>query len=83
MAPAGLAAVETRAIAVTRTFADFDDFWTTTTKGGAGLISILADMTSDDLDRLKERVRARLRSDAAGRITYAGHANAVKGRVPE
>jgi SAM-dependent methyltransferase len=80
---AGLAAVETRAIAVTRTFADFDDFWTTTTKGGAGLISILADMTSDDLDRLKERVRARLRSDAAGRISYAGHANAVKGRVPE
>ncbi len=79
---AGLAAVETREIAVTRTFADFDDFWTTTTKGGASLVSVLADMTSDDLDRLKERVRARLPSDAAGHITCAGRANAVKGRVP-
>lgn len=80
---AGIDAVETREIAVTRAFADFDDFWTTTTKGGASLVSILADMTSDDVDRLKERVRARLPSDAAGRITYAGRANAVKGRVPD
>ncbi len=80
---AGLDTVETREIVVTRTFADFDDFWTTTTKGGATLVSILADMTSQDLDRLKEGVRARLPSDAAGRITYAGRANAVKGRVPE
>jgi len=80
---AGLEAVETREIAVTRTFADFDDFWTITTKGGSTLVSILADMSSDDLDRLKEKVRARLPADAAGRITYAGRANAVKGRIPE
>jgi len=75
--------VQTREIAVTRTFADFDDFWTITTKGGSTLVSILADMSSDDLDRLKEKVRARLPADAAGRITYAGRANAVKGRIPE
>jgi ubiquinone/menaquinone biosynthesis C-methylase UbiE len=79
---AGLDAVETHEIAVTRTFADFDDFWTTTAKSSS-LVSVFAGMTSGDLDRLKERVRVRLPSDAAGRITYAGRSNAVKGRVPE
>jgi ubiquinone/menaquinone biosynthesis C-methylase UbiE len=79
---AGLQAVETREIAVTRTFADFDDFWTTTSRGSSSLVGILGDMAPSDLDRLKERVRLRLPSDAAGRIACAGRANAVKGRVP-
>jgi SAM-dependent methyltransferase len=78
---AGLDAVETREITVHRTFADFDDYWTTIL-GGPSVAAKLAAMASEDLALLKTRMRARLPADAAGRITYSARANAVKGRVP-
>lgn len=78
---AGLDAVETREITVQRTFADFDEFWTTTVMA-ASVGPMVAALPSGDLERLKARVRARLPADAAGRITYAGRANAVKARIP-
>ena len=78
---AGLDAVETHAITVQRTFADFDDYWTTIL-GGPSVGRQLAALASDDTARLKARMRARLPADAAGRITYGARANAVKGRVP-
>jgi len=78
---AGLEAVETRGIAVHRTFADFDDFWTTT-RTTPGVVSMIASMTPFDTERLKARLRERLPADADGRITYAASANAVKGCVP-
>jgi hypothetical protein len=77
---AGLAAVETREITVQRTFADFDDYWTTIL-GGPSVSPKLAAMASEDLALLKARMRVRLTTDAAGRITYSARANAVKGRV--
>jgi len=78
---AGLDAVETREIAVSRTFADFAEFWATSlTSGGIG--PTVAALAPADAERLKAGVRARLPPDAAGRITCAGRANAVKGRVP-
>ena len=80
---AGLDAVETREITVQRTFADFDDFWTTSLMGASTGSTIAAMMASDDAELLKTRLRARLRADAAGRITYSACANAVKGRVPK
>jgi SAM-dependent methyltransferase len=80
-AGADLYAVETREITVQRTFDDFDDYWTTIL-GGASVSSQLAAMASDDLMRLRARMRARLPADATGRITYSAGANAVKGRVP-
>lgn len=78
---AGLEAVETREITVQRTFADFDDFWTTSLLGSSVGPTIAA-MAPGDAELLKSRVRARLPADAAGSITYAARANAVKGRVP-
>jgi ubiquinone/menaquinone biosynthesis C-methylase UbiE len=78
---AGLDAVETREITVQRTFADFDDFWTTTLLGSSVGPTIAA-MAPGDVELLKTRVRSRLPADAAGRITYGARANAVKGRVP-
>jgi SAM-dependent methyltransferase len=78
---AGLDAVETREITVPRTFADFDDYWTTIL-GGPSVGPPLAAMTSADLALLNARMRERLPTDAAGRITYSARANAVKGRVP-
>ena len=38
-------------------------------------------MASGDVEQLKGRVHIRLPPDAAGRITYAARANAIKGRV--
>ena len=78
---AGLDAIETREITVQRTFADFDDFWTTTLLGSSVGPTVAA-MAPGDVELLKTRVRTRLPADAAGRITYRARANAVKGRVP-
>ena len=78
-AGAGLHAVETRKIEVQRTFADFDDFWTTSLGSSVG--PRIAAMPSSDVELLKNRLRAHLPADAAGRITYGAHANAIKGRV--
>jgi SAM-dependent methyltransferase len=78
---AGLEQVETREIAVTRTFPDFDDFWDISLLG-ASLISVVDSMAPADAARLKERVRVRVAPDGAGGVICAGRANAVKGRVP-
>jgi SAM-dependent methyltransferase len=80
-AGAGLVGVETRAIVVQRTFADFDDYWTSIL-GGPSVAAKLAAMAAEDLARLKATMRTRLSADAMGRITYSAKANAVKGRVP-
>ena len=80
-AGAGLEDVEVREISVQRTFAGFDEFWTAIL-GGPSVGAKLAAMNSGDLALLNGRMRARLPTDAAGRITYSARANAVKGRVP-
>ena len=79
---AGIEAVETREIAVQRTFADFDDFWTIALKSPSMGPAIKA-MASADVERLRSGVRARLSADADGRITHSARANAIKGRLPE
>jgi SAM-dependent methyltransferase len=79
---AGLEAVETREITVQRTFADFDDLWTTS-RMGAGVGPTIAAMAAGDVERLQARLRARFPADATGRITYSARANAVKGRVAQ
>ena len=78
---APLDAVETREIAVQRVFADFDEFWATTLSA-ATIGPIIAGMPTAEAERLKARVREQLPPDAAGHITYAARANAVKGRKP-
>jgi SAM-dependent methyltransferase len=77
---AGLGSVETREISVGRTFDDFGDFWTLST-GSGSIRPILAAMSADDVERLKQHVRTMLPTDSSGRITYSARANAVKGRV--
>ena len=78
---AGLEAIETREITVSRTFADFDEFWTINLMS-QNVRPTVAAMTPGDIERLKAGVRARMPADKAGHITCAGRANAVKGRVP-
>lgn len=80
-AGAGLESIGTREIEVRRTFADFDDYWTTV-HGGPSVGPQLASMSSESLALLKARMREHLPADDSGRITYGARANAVKGRVP-
>jgi SAM-dependent methyltransferase len=77
---AGFEDVATRAIAVERTFAGFDEYWATV-REGANVSRTLAAMQPDDLARVHDRLRARLPADSSGRITYSARANAVKGRI--
>jgi hypothetical protein len=79
---AGLEAIEVREITVQRTFADFDDFWTTSMMA-ATVSQTIAAMAPGDAELLKTRMRERLPTDAAGRITHGARANAIRGRVPK
>jgi ubiquinone/menaquinone biosynthesis C-methylase UbiE len=79
---AGLEALEPREIAVQRTFADFDDFWTTQLNFPS-VGPVVATMAPADVETLKSRVRAALPADADGRITYGARAHAIKGYLPK
>jgi SAM-dependent methyltransferase len=80
-AGAGLDAIETREITVQRTFADFDDYWTTILAGPTAGRQI-SEMDSERAATFRQRLRERLpATDATGRITTSGRANAVRGRV--
>ena len=78
---AGLEAVETREISVRRTFADFEEFWNSSTITGS-IRPTLAAMPAGEVEQFKARVRARLSADASGPVTHQARANAIKGRVP-
>jgi SAM-dependent methyltransferase len=78
---AGIEAVESRAIAVERSFSSFDDFWEINLLGPS-IASVVASLSASDAEMLKSRVRGRMPADAKGRITYGAVANAVKGRMP-
>jgi ubiquinone/menaquinone biosynthesis C-methylase UbiE len=78
---AGIEAVETREIVVERTFADFDDLWTTS-RSTSSLAAIVDKASPADVERIRAQLRERLPADAAGRITHSARANAVKGRLP-
>jgi SAM-dependent methyltransferase len=78
---AGLEAVETRKITVSRTFASFDEFWAIV-RTTPGLSSTITGMSVGDVERLKARMAERLSAGSDGSITYAARAHAVKGRVP-
>jgi hypothetical protein len=79
---AGLDAIDVREITVQRTFADFEDFWTTSIMS-ATVSQTIAAMPFVDAELLKARMRERLPADPAGHITYSARANAIRGRVPK
>ena len=78
---AGFEDVGTHTITVSRTFADFADYWATIRKGPS-VSRPLETMTPATVAQLQERLRRRVPADASGRITYTARANAVRGRVP-
>lgn len=76
---AGLQDVKMREIPVSRAFANFEEYWSTSLAGTTG--QIVAALPPAEAENLKARVRGRLPADASGRVTYEARANAVQGRV--
>ena len=79
---AGLEAIKTREIEVSRDFNNFDDFWSAST--GTGLLwPTISTMELSDVDQLQSRVRIQLNALADAPISYEARANAIQGRVPK
>jgi SAM-dependent methyltransferase len=76
----GLEDVETREIAVERTFASFEEFWDISTMGSS-LRQTLASWEPEKTETLKSGVRRRIAGDRGGPVTLKARANAAKGRV--
>ncbi|HEX4043023.1 MAG TPA: class I SAM-dependent methyltransferase [Xanthobacteraceae bacterium] len=79
---AGLLAVETTVIRIRVSFADFDDFWESSTVPVGPSGKTLAEMSPATREQLKAELRKQLPIAADGSIAYEAFANAVKGRVP-
>jgi len=78
---AALNEIESREITVHRTFADFEDYWTTSTLA-ATVIQTIAAMAPIELKHLQTRMRGQLIADATGRITCSARVNAIRGSRP-
>jgi len=77
---AGLRSVETQIIAVERTFASFEDFWSLSSNSQT-LQPVLDDLDPETLGQLKSSIQARLTTETNGQITCSAHVNAIKGVV--
>jgi ubiquinone/menaquinone biosynthesis C-methylase UbiE len=75
---AALDEIETREITVQRTFADFEDYWMTSTLA-ATVSQTIAAVAPSDVELLKARMRRRLAADTTGQITCSASANAIRG----
>lgn len=76
---AGLVDVQTRQIAVRRTFDSFDEFWRIA-HASPGLRALFDTFSPVALQRMNERVRERLGVAEGGPFVVEARANAVKGR---
>jgi len=74
---AGLATVQAREIRVTRTFANFDEFWSVM-GSAASIADVLTSLSPADLATLRARVHTALPQATDGTIRYESRANAVK-----
>jgi ubiquinone/menaquinone biosynthesis C-methylase UbiE len=78
---AALNDIESREITVHRTFADFEDYWTTSTLA-ATVSQTIGAMAPIELKHLQTRMRGQLIADATGRITCSARVNAIRGSRP-
>jgi SAM-dependent methyltransferase len=77
---AGLTGVTMFARTVERTFADFEDYWSTV-QLGPSVSATLAALSAEDTATLRMRLQSLLPTDSAGRIAYSARAFGVQGRV--
>jgi hypothetical protein len=74
--------VETNVIHIDVAYESFDNFWQSNTVPVGPSGKATAELTPQDRQRLKVRLREQLPSSPDGRIAYQSSANAVKGTVP-
>ncbi len=79
---AGFEAIAVKEIVVEKRFDDFDAFWRNVSAIGS-VVPILAGLPEADLTRVKAETRARVSSDASGRVTHQACAYAIRGRKPK
>lgn len=78
---AGLESIDTRVIDVPITYSNFDDFWeSNSVVGPTG--QAIREMSPSAREQFKTYLQEQLPKDPEGRISYAAHANAVRGQVP-
>jgi SAM-dependent methyltransferase len=78
---AGLEAIETRVIRIPVRYADFNDFWDSNTVPVGPQGKVIAGMSHNAREQLRERLREQLPTTSDGQIIYESFANAVRGRV--
>ena len=78
---AGFYDLETFVVRTQRTFADFEDYWSTTI-AAPNIAPKLATMTPSDVLQIKSRVREQVPIEANGRVLIEARANAIAGRRP-
>jgi ubiquinone/menaquinone biosynthesis C-methylase UbiE len=76
---AGLRSVETKAIRIRISFSNFDDYWTSNSLAVGPSGKALAEMSAEQREQVKARLREQLPIAADGTIAYDAVANAVKG----
>jgi ubiquinone/menaquinone biosynthesis C-methylase UbiE len=76
---AGFVDIDAHVVRARRTFADFEDYWSTTI-AAPNLAPKLTTMTPADVSQLKSRVRQQVPVEVGGRITIEVRANAIVGR---
>ena len=79
---AGMQSIDTTVIRIRVAYADFDDFWASSSLPIGPSGKALAALAPDKIEQLKTRLREELPIAADGSIAYEAFANAAKGRVP-
>lgn len=78
---AGFAAIDSRTIDVTLSYADFNDFWSAQTPAYSPTTRIINAMTSVERKRLMRAVQEAVPHAHNGKIEYTARANAIKAAV--
>jgi SAM-dependent methyltransferase len=73
--------VQTTALDIPTTFSDFDDLWTPFLGGTGPAPAYVVSLEAEQRDALKERLKARIRTEADGTIRLTARALGVRGRV--
>jgi hypothetical protein len=71
----------TQPIDIQVTYADFDDYWNSSTSFASPSATAVKSLTEDKQQQIKKIVRANLPFDDRGAVCYSATVNAVRGRV--
>jgi SAM-dependent methyltransferase len=80
---AGLKSMDVRAIRITTSYVDFEDFWRSNAVGVGPLGKAIDEMAPSMREKIRSQLRESLVTGSDGRVTCEAFANAVKGRAPE